>query len=275
MRAVWLPVLLLATRLHTTAGGVGDAMLAAGFRGALDAPLRPAAAPAPSPPAARAPLRVMIDPGHGGSNLGAAGVVEGLYEKRLTLELARETAARLAASGFVVELTRDDDRFLSLRERVRRANQAGVDVFLSIHANASTARAQRGFETYILTPEAVDVDAEAIRGGDAPARAGVDPATCALLDEIERAAAVPAAARLAERIQARLAEVRPPQGNRGVKQAAMDVLMGPLMPAVLVEVGFIDHPVEGTELLRRETREAIAAALARALADYRDLAGVR
>jgi N-acetylmuramoyl-L-alanine amidase len=50
----------------------------------------------------------------------------------------------------------------------------------------------------------------------------------------------------------------------------MDVLMGPVMPAVLVEVGFIDHPIEGVELLRREVREALASALAAAIVDVRD-----
>src|SRR5262245_43781638 len=111
-------------------------------------------------------LTVVLDPGHGGSNVGAAGVVEGLYEKRLTLALARAVERRLVAAGVNVVLTRTDDRFTSLRERVRRSAAAGADLFVSVHANASPARSQRGFETYILTPEAVDIDARAIRSGD-------------------------------------------------------------------------------------------------------------
>src|SRR5512138_1917388 len=93
---------------------------------------------------------VVLDPGHGGSNTGAAGVVLGLYEKRLTLALAREVARRLEAAGLTVVLTREDDRYVSLRERVRRANASGAVLFVSIHANASPTRAQRGYETYIL-----------------------------------------------------------------------------------------------------------------------------
>src|SRR5436190_20089833 len=95
--------------------------------------------------AAAAP-RVVLDPGHGGSNTGAAGVVEGLYEKRLTLALAHAVARRLEAAGVAVTLTRDGDRYVSLRERVRIANAAGADLFVSLHANASPTRAQRGFE---------------------------------------------------------------------------------------------------------------------------------
>lgn len=207
--------------------------------------------------------RVVLDPGHGGSNTGAAGVVEGLFEKRLTLALAREVAALLRESGVEVVMTRTDDRYVSLRERVRIANAAGAELFVSIHANASPARAQRGTETYILTPEALAVDSPALRGADGPPRPGIDAELAPLLDDLERGSALLSSARLAERVQSRLAAIRP--AGRGVKQAAMDVLMGPTIPAVLVEVGFIDHPVEGAELLRREVRARIARALADAI----------
>src|SRR5688572_25875304 len=80
---------------------------------------------------------VVLDPGHGGSNTGAAGVVEGLYEKRLTMALARAVARRLEAEGVHVVLTRQDDRYMSLRERARAANSAGAAIFVSLHANAS------------------------------------------------------------------------------------------------------------------------------------------
>src|SRR5262245_4980208 len=108
-------------------------------------------------------LTVVLDPGHGGSNTGAAGVVEGLYEKRITVAIARRVARRLQAAGATVVLTRSTDTYVGLRERVRRAS--GADLFVSLHANASPGRSQRGFETYVLTPEAL-VDARAIRDGD-------------------------------------------------------------------------------------------------------------
>jgi len=210
-------------------------------------------------------LTVVLDPGHGGSNVGAAGVVEGLYEKRLTLVLARGVERRLVAAGVNVVLTRSDDRFLSLRERVRRSAVAGADLFVSLHANASPARSQRGFETYILTPEALDVDARAIRSGDGAPRPGLDEETDRILDDVERGTALAGAVALAVRMQRALAEVWGMAFDRGIKQAPMDVLMGHTAPAVLVEVGFIDHPIEGTELLRHEVREKIADAIAKAI----------
>jgi N-acetylmuramoyl-L-alanine amidase len=210
-------------------------------------------------------LTVVLDPGHGGSNVGAAGVVEGLYEKRLTLILARSVERRLVAAGVNVVLTRSDDRFLSLRERVRRAAAAGEDLFVSLHANASPARSQRGFETYILTPEALDVDARAIRSADGAPRPGLDEETGRILDDVEQGTALAGAVALAVRMQRALAEVWGKALDRGIKQAPMDVLMGHTAPAVLVEVGFIDHPIEGTELLRHDVREKIADAIAKAI----------
>jgi N-acetylmuramoyl-L-alanine amidase len=217
---------------------------------------------------------VVLDPGHGGSNTGAAGVVEGVYEKRVTLMLARQVARRLREAGVDVRLTREDDRYLTLRERVRWANAQRADLFVSVHANASPSKGQRGFETYVLAPEALDVDARALRSGDGPPREGLSVETAAILDDLERAAAVPAAVRVAERMQARLSEARGKGADRGVRTGTMDVLMGPVMPAVLVEVGFIDHPIEGVELLRREVREALAGAIASAILDVRDVRAI-
>src|SRR3954469_16958856 len=102
-------------------------------------------------PQSRGKPVVVLDAGHGGSNLGAAGAT-GLHEKQLTLTLARAVADRLRARGITVELTRDADRTMTLRQRVAFADGVPADLFVSIHANASPTRTQRGYETYVLTP---------------------------------------------------------------------------------------------------------------------------
>ncbi len=219
--------------------------------------------------APRAPGRklVVIDPGHGGSNTGARSVVDGVYEKHLTLLLARAVAERLAARGVDVRLTRELDEYVSLRERVLRANRLRADLFVSIHTNASDARSQRGFETWVLTPSAVDVDSRALRRDPAPAaHPGADADTALMLDDIERGLSQEGAAALAAAIQGEMARRRGRDRDRGVRQASMDVLLGATMPAALVEVGFIDHPVEGPELLEPEVRAAIADAIAAGIA---------
>jgi N-acetylmuramoyl-L-alanine amidase len=227
----------------------------------------------PAPPRLERPagsLLVVLDAGHGGSNTGAPAAVEGVYEKRFTLILAQMVAERLRrVPGVIVIMTREDDRYLTLRARTRLANALGADVFVSVHANASTSRAQRGFETWVLSPEALTVDSRAIRAGDGPTRPDVPAYVAAVLDDVERGAAQGEALALAAAMQRHLGEVWGTARSRGVRQGAQDVLMGLTMPGVLVEVGFIDHPEEGAALLAHDTRERLADALTQAILDRR------
>jgi N-acetylmuramoyl-L-alanine amidase len=234
-------------------------LVLAGFQPAVGTPDG-----APVASSGSAPV-IAIDPGHGGTNTGAPGVGHGVYDKQLTLELGRELAGALRQRGYRVVLTRDRDEYLTLRQRVRVANEAGADLLVSLHANATATHGQRGYETFILTPRGLDVDARALRRDDGPARADVDRDTALLLDDLERGAAHARAADVAASIQAALRAVRGPDGDRGVKQDAMHVLLGAHMPAVLVEVGFVDHPVEGVELADAALRARLAGALADAV----------
>lgn len=240
--------LVLAILLLGTLVGAGEARVPAAGVEARDRP------------------RVVLDPGHGGSNPGARGAVDGVHEKQVTLAIARRVAELLAARGIDAHLTRDRDRTMTLRQRVADANQRAADLFVSIHANASPARIQRGFETFVLTPAGVDVDARALRAETGTPRRGIDPAIALVLDDVERGAAQWEAAELAATVQDHLREVRGEGGDRGVRQDAHHVLLGATMPAVLVEVGFVDHPIEGREIADPATQERIAGAIADAIA---------
>jgi N-acetylmuramoyl-L-alanine amidase len=205
---------------------------------------------------------VVIDPGHGGTNSGAPSVREDIFEKHVTLALAASLQEHLMQRGFRVHLTRRSDRYLTLRQRGLIANQQNADLFVSLHANATESHSQSGYETFILTPQAVDVDSRALRFESGRRRAGVDKETAALLDDIERSTSQVGAAQVAGEIQAQLRILRGPVGDRGVRQDSMHVLLGATMPAVLVEVGFIDHAIEGEELLQPELLEKLAKAIA-------------
>lgn len=211
-----------------------------------------------------APRHVVLDPGHGGTNRGAKGAT--LHEKQLTLAIANLVAERLRAREIAVTMTRTDDRTLTLRQRVAIADRLPADLFVSIHANASPTRTQRGFETYVLTPRGVDVDGRALRSGVMTPRAGVDPEIGLVLDDIERGGAQWEAAELAARVQRALRDRRG-EHDRGVRQDAHHVLLGANMPAVLVEVGFIDHPVEGRQIVSPRVQAQIADAIAEAIQD--------
>jgi N-acetylmuramoyl-L-alanine amidase len=209
--------------------------------------------------------RVVLDPGHGGSNMGAQG--PGIHEKQLTLQLANQVAAHLRDHGIDVVLTRTDDRTLTLRQRVEVADSLPADLFVSIHANASTTRAQRGYETYVLTVKGVDIDGRALRSDTLTPRPGVDPEVALVLDDVERGASQWEAAELAARVQHNLRQRRGAEGDRGVRQDAHHVLLGATMPAILVEVGFIDHPVEGRQLQEPGVQKQLAAEIAEAIED--------
>ena len=212
--------------------------------------------------ASAAPFRVVIDPGHGGSNTGAPARVAGVYEKRVTLAVARMLAAELRARGVEVVLTRRRDTYLTLHERVRRANAARPDCFVSLHANASGDRARRGIETYVLAREAAEVEA---RRAASRERDDVQ----SLLAELRMLDAHRDSARLAHAVQSRLVAATG-DVDRGVRQAGYDVLAGVAAPAVLVEMGFIDHPIEGAALLEPATQRRLAAALAAGIMDFAD-----
>jgi N-acetylmuramoyl-L-alanine amidase len=219
-----------------------------------------------SVPTLASPL-VVLDPGHGGSNAGAKGAVPSLHEKQLTLAIATQVAAKLRDHGISVELTRTDDRTLTLRQRVDHADRVNADLFVSIHANASPTRTQRGYETYLLTTKGVDVDARALRAESMTPRPGLEPDIALVLDDVERGAAQWEAADLAARMQRSIKDRRGPEGDRGVRQDSEHVLLGATMPAVLVEVGFIDHPIEGKQLADANVQAQLAAAIAEAIED--------
>jgi N-acetylmuramoyl-L-alanine amidase len=170
-----------------------------------------------------------------------------------------------------VVLTRDGDRTMTLRQRMVEANVRAADIFVSVHANASPTRTQRGFETYVLSGIGVDVDARALRAESGTPRPGLERATALILDDIERGAAEWEAAELAVAIQDDLAAVREDSEDRGVRQDSQHVLLGATMPAVLVEVGFVDHPIEGRELADPAVQTRIATAIAEAIAAQLDL----
>lgn len=211
------------------------------------------------------PRTVVLDPGHGGSNAGAKGAQ--LQEKQLTLALATQVAKKLRTKGVHVVLTRETDRTMTLRQRVAIANRLPADLFISIHGNASPARNQRGYETFVLSARAVDIDGRALRSDTPTPRPTVDPDIALVLDDVERGAAQWEAADLAARMQRALRARRGDTGDRGVRQDSQHVLLGATMPAILVEVGFIDHPLEGRELADPATQAQVADALAEAIED--------
>lgn len=232
----------------------------------------------PTPVISRA-FRVVIDPGHGGSNEGCQAHDGEGREKELTLDIARRVRRRLGDElpHAEVILTREGDVTMTLAERVAFANQTEADLFLSIHANASPEKNQRGYETYVLDTEANSLESartaqrENDEGFIAPPSA--DP-VATMLRELHLTQNRARSARFANLLQAEQGRRFPERLDRGVRTAPFDVLMGARMPAVLHEVGFLDHAEEGRFIDSEFGREQLAASIAEAVVRYYNAAGL-
>jgi N-acetylmuramoyl-L-alanine amidase len=216
--------------------------------------------------------KIVIDPGHGGQDFGATGYLKGVFEKNVTLEVAKRLAKTIRERlGCEAILTREDDRFLSLEERTALANKVGADLFISIHTNAHNKMASHGIETYFLN---LAVDEEAIlvasRENAASARnmsdlKGIlkDLMTQAKQDESSRLAAHVQDA-LVRGLTAKYGKVK----DKGVKQAPFYVLLGAGMPCILVEVAFITNPGECRRLNTATYQDALCDAIVSGIEAY-------
>jgi len=235
------------------------------------APITPTPRPA-RPAEAPAVRTVVIDPGHGGENVGAKGT-RGTVEKDVALAIARKLRAELVnARGLQVFLTRDRDVEVGLDERTAIANNYKADLFVSIHANASRARGAKGSEVYFLSYQASDDESRwvAQTEGAAEPVAGATPGSdlALILWDMAQAEHLEESSALASRIQEELAVVTGSEG-RGVKQAPFRVLVGAAMPAILVEVAFISNPEEEKLLASEAYQAKIARSLARGIERFR------
>ena len=214
-----------------------------------------------------APGLVFIDPGHGGLNQGAVGP-EGLLEKALTLDISRRLDVLLRDAGLRTAMSRKDDRFVGLRERTRRANEAEASVLLSIHVNATTSPKPRGVDVYVLSEEVARQEGLEIvqrEEGAAPSphRSGLG----AVLHGLQLAGSQRASVGLAHRVLEGLVESTGAV-SRGVRHAPFAVLKEAKMPALVVEVGFLSNPEEAAQLARPDYRQRIAEGIATSVREW-------
>ena len=214
---------------------------------------------------------VVIDPGHGGKDPGAVGK-GGIREKDITLKVARalEKKIRAAYPDLRVILTRKDDRFVELAGRTALANRqlkkGENGIFLSIHVNSSLSSKVSGYETFFLSQNPTNDEARSTAAlennvimledsrGESKGRDDVDYIEAIMITtQIQKESAM-----LADAIQRGMAKRNRSFSSRGVKKADFFVLRGVLMPAALVEIGYISNRKEATMLTNREHQEAIA-----------------
>ena len=193
---------------------------------------------------ARLPPTVVIDAGHGGNDEGAKA--RGLKEKEVTLRIALHLGSYLSEAGCKVVLTRDRDRYVSLAQRVRIANEQRASLFVSIHLNVDRQRATDGVETFYASRPKLGQDWMWI--GFFSQRN--DPSD-----------------QLAASIQTAIVQAMDIR-NRGIKAKNLYVVNNTRCPAVLVEAGFLSNPMEAQLLKNDEYCRRVARAIARGVLDH-------
>jgi N-acetylmuramoyl-L-alanine amidase len=213
---------------------------------------------------------IVIDPGHGGKDPGALGR-GGVREKNITLSISKEISSMLRQKlkGIKIILTRKRDRFIELSERTEIGNRYlkkyGNGIFLSVHVNASISPKISGYETYFLSQNASNKDARNTAALENNVIVLEDRSKSKKYRDIDYIEAMmittqiqKESSMLADSIQSGMSGNVRNFKSRGVRKADFFVLRGALMPAVLVEVGFITNRKELRSLKRTSHRRKIA-----------------
>ena len=217
---------------------------------------------------------IVLDAGHGGDDPGA--INGSLKEKNIVLSIAQKAGKELQGRGYKVYYTRSKDKFINLRDRTKYANDKAADLFISIHANAAPnktkAATMHGIETFFLSP------ARSERSKNAAAlenKSDIEEMNFfskqTFLNFLNREKII-ASNKLAIDVQrevlARAKSVSSKASDGGVREAPFWVLVGALMPAVLLEVGYITHPGEGELINNSKYQDALAKGLANGVDVY-------
>lgn len=191
-----------------------------------------------------APLKVVLDPGHGGIDPGAEAGKE--TEAGIMLSFALELAEALRRAGMTVELTRTTDVFVPLETRISVARAAQADVFLSLHADALPEGEATGATVYKLAAKASDAASAQLaeRHDRADLLAGVDlggndDEVASVLMDLARRDTQPRADRLARALADRIAAEGLKMHRRPIQEAAFSVLKSADIPSLLLELGFL------------------------------------
>lgn len=228
---------------------------------------------AAAPPTDTRPT-IALDAGHGGVDPGTIGV-DGIYEKDVTLAMAKAVKRALDATGrYNVYLTRDSDVSVGLRERVQRARSAYADLFISLHADSLDDHSMRGATVYTLRENASDKEAAelAAKENKADIIIGMDLSTEStdvtniLIDLAQRETM---------NFSTRFANALIPVMSKNVKvtrnghrYAGFRVLKAPDMPSVLIELGYLSNRQDERFISSAAGRKTISQAIVGAVDTY-------
>jgi len=215
--------------------------------------------------------KVVIDAGHGGKDPGAIGT-DGTYEKNVVLDIAHRLKQILENQDIEVLMTRNTDVFISLKKRTEIASQSNADLFISIHANSSPERWVKGVEVFTLRElkplefeEGQRIENHKLMFNRLSMKKN-DEALEAILSDLLFTHKQKYSSILANTISDKASRIVRTK-NRGIKKSGFYVLRNTLMPAVLVEVGFLTNAQEEKSLNSTAYRQKMAYGIARSIVD--------
>jgi N-acetylmuramoyl-L-alanine amidase len=213
----------------------------------------------PTIPSARPKPHIVIDAGHGGKDPGALGK-SGIFEKAITLSYARQLAEAIEKTGrYRVSLTRDDDRFILLPDRVKIARDGKGDLFISIHADTASSPKARGLSIYTVSETASDAEAAALaeQENSVDLLAGLDvgvedKAVADILLDLTQRDTKNKSSRLADIMLDAFSKEQVRLLPNAHRYAGFRVLKAPDIPSVLIEIGFLSNPEDERNLKSAE-----------------------
>jgi len=211
---------------------------------------------------------IVIDPGHGGHDPGALGA-QG-YEKDVNLAAALALKARLERSPkYRVVLTREDDNYVPLEERVRVAQRAGADLFISLHSDSGGDAAVKGASVYTLSDKASNRAARFVKQDDWFMKASLtgDRGVQDILFDLTQRATKNRSSTFANTLMSHI-DGKAPLLRRSHRDAGFMVLLAPEVPAVLLEMGFVTNPDDEERLRDPAKRAQFMSAVGDSIDDY-------
>lgn len=227
-----------------------------------------------SKPAKLREIVIAIDPGHGGKDPGATGYA-GTREKNVVLQISKRLVRLINAEhGMRAILTRDSDRFLTLRTRIKKARKTKADVFISIHADAVDDRRVRGSSVYVLSKNGASSEAAKIlaqRQNQSDVIGGVslegkDKVLQKVIVDLSQTATIDASMDLANSVLKELGALG--KTRKRIEHAGFVVLKLPDIPSILVETAFISNASEEKKLRSAEHQQKFATSIFRGVKTY-------
>ncbi|UYL09477.1 N-acetylmuramoyl-L-alanine amidase [Bdellovibrio sp. SKB1291214] len=231
---------------------------------------------------ALASFHIVLDPGHGGVDKGA--VYNSIREADLVLTVAQRLQTLLKEHPeFTITMTREKDRAITLPERVKMAEEANADLYVSLHANAALDQRAKGVEFFFQNNMPVDEDSlylanqenqailnardiHTISGGDELSKKGD---IAAIVEDMRRQNRMFSSLRLTKALTT-IWENDENAMQATIKQAPFYVISKTSMPAVLIEIGFISNPREAKRLQQKDYQKDLAQKIYNALVSYKE-----